>query len=477
VTVKEYWTISDVSSGLEAAVRGAFPAAIWVVGEIQGLDRSRHRDHWYFEMCETSPEGDTCRLSATLWKGVRDKLFGPTGRCAGIFDLQGKLDGTKIMALCRVSFYAPYGKISLHLQDINPEFTLGELEARRKALLEKLEKERAFERNPGLSLAEVPLTIGLITSDGSAAYNDFLKELALSGFGFRVLLCDARMQGEDALKSIPRAFAALQTLEPDLIALVRGGGSRLDLSWFDREEIVYAIVGSGVPVVTGIGHEIDVTLSQMVAHQGKKTPTAASAFIVDRVRGYWDHLVGLTDKLVRSTQNRIVREDERMERNQQRIALGCRLVESGAVRALQNLGQRLFTGLLRRIGAEKERLDRSSHRLIAGRHMAHLVEQRLEVGNLDRRLRQTALLLLDRHRSDLTLAEQKCRLLDPINVIRRGFALVSDRKGQIVTDLQDLALHDLLTIYLRDGKLEAQITKLLNEVNDGQEKARQLEIW
>ena len=290
MTTERTYTIAEVAKGISEAIGAAFPERIWVVGEVQGLDRNRHGRHWYFQLCETRGDGEVHRLSATLWSRVRERLFAPGGKLAGVMDLSGPLDGMKIRALCRLDFYPPYGKISLHVEDIDPAYTLGDLEARRQALLEKLRRTGALDRNKSKPLPEVPLRVGLVTSLGSAAYSDFMKELERSGLAFHVLVCDARMQGEETAGTVRAALRTLAALEPDLFVVVRGGGSRLDLSWFDREEVVTSVVKAPRPVITGIGHEIDVTVFEMAAHTGLKTPTAAAAFLVKRVREFLDRV-------------------------------------------------------------------------------------------------------------------------------------------------------------------------------------------
>lgn len=477
MTDKNYLTISQVSSGIQSAIAGAFRRSVWVVGEIQGLDRNRHRGHWYFELCETDPEGSTFRLGATIWKGVQKKLFGPGGRCAGVFEPEGSMDGTKILALCKVDFYPPYGKVSLHVQDIDPEYTLGELEARRKALLERLQKEDLLERNARRPLAEVPLRIGLITSAESAAYNDFIKELSDSGYGFKVIVCDARMQGDESLITVPAAFRTLQALSPDLIALVRGGGSRLDLSWFDREEIVFSIVSCSVPVVTGIGHEIDVTLSQMVASEGKKTPTAAAAFVASRVGAYLESMLETGETLARAAARYTEGEEETLSRGADRIRLGCRAAVNDATAFLQNLGQRLSSSLLRRVALETECLGVCVNKLVAGRHVARLATTTHELERRCERLGQTAIRTIENARQHLALLREKGRLLDPGNVIKRGYALVKAKNGAIVKGVEGLERGDLLTVHMRDGKLGTEIKEIIQEVPHGKEEGHQLEIW
>jgi len=363
------------------------------------------------------------------------------------------------------------------VQDIDPEFTLGELEARRKALLERLQQEDLLDRNAQRPLTEVPLRIGLITSVQSAAYNDFIKELSDSGYGFRVIVCDARMQGDESLTTVPAAFRTLEAHSPDLIALVRCGGSRLDLSWFDREEIVFSIVHSSVPVVAGIGHEIDVTLSQMVAHSGMKTPTAAAAFVHARVAAYLEQMIEMGDSLTRAAMRCTEREVEALSRGADRIRLGCRAAMSDATGFLQNLGQRLASSLLQRVASETEHLGLAVNKLVAGRHIGRLARTAHELERGGERLGRMAIRTIENSIQHLALLREKGRLLDPGNVIKRGFALVRAKNGAIVKEVEGLKRGDPLTVQLRDGRLSTEIKNINQEVLDDQEEGHQLEIW
>jgi len=474
---KEYLCISEVSTAIESALSTAFPRSFWVVGEVQGLDRNRHRDHWYFDFCETTPSGETFRLGATIWRSVKEKLFGPGGKCAGVFDRDGPLDGNKIMARCKVDFYPPYGKISLHVQDVDPGFTLGELEARRKALLERLQKEGALERNARRPMPEVPLCIGLITSAESAAFNDFVRELSESGFGYRVLLCDARMQGDESLTTVPAAFRTLENLGPDLIVLIRGGGSRLDLSWFDREEIVYSVVECPLPVITGIGHEIDVTLAQMAANQGMKTPTAAAALIVDRAREFLDNALDAGARIAREARSRIRGEEDGLVRSARRIHVGCRAAAADARHSFDALRQRLPAALIKRLSLESGRLGDLTSRLLGGDHAVRLVEVRLALERAAGRLLEMAGRRTDREGQHLDLLAERGRLLDPAHVIGRGFALVRKKGGGIVKEVAGLEKGDALTVLMRDGEIGTEVKEIIREVVNGKKEKRQLEIW
>jgi exodeoxyribonuclease VII large subunit len=471
------FTIREISTGIQRALASVFPEKVWVVGEIQGLDRARHGKHWYFQLCESADAGEVYRLSATLWKGIRDKLFGPGGKLRGVINVEEPLDGIKIRALCNLDFYPPYGKISLHVQDIDPAYTLGDLEAKRQALIEKLMKAGTLHRNRETDLAEVPLRLGLITSAGSAAYNDFMKELEHSGIGFHVMLCDARMQGEESIPTIRGAFAALLKQMPDALVLIRGGGSRLDLSWFDREELVQTLIRCPVPVITGIGHEIDVTVCEMAAHTGLKTPTAAAAFLVERIRDYLEAVHETGAELMRAAGELLGQEETSWRRQAERTVARVSLILADELGKLRDWPRRLAAqaGLL--AAAARNRLSSLVGRLAAGAYTRRLENLRMDLARAGLNLGHA---WNRRHQAEthrLDLMEERCRLLDPARTLERGYSLLRDKEGKAVKSVEALKASDPFTAVLRDGTISAHVDKIEKEEGHGQKEKRQLEIW
>ncbi len=197
-------------------------------------------------------------------------------------------DGTEVRIRVRVSWYARRGQVSLRMLSIDTAYTLGRLAEARELLLMRLKGEGLLARQAALPLAAVPLTVGLITSDNSAAAHDFLQTLETSGYAWNVVLADARVQGLDAKASVLGALGRLLALDArvDVVCIVRGGGARTDLAAFDTEAIARAIATYPIPVLTGIGHEVDTTVADLVAHRRCLTPTACAGALVDRV-GEW----------------------------------------------------------------------------------------------------------------------------------------------------------------------------------------------
>jgi len=203
----------------------------------------------------------------------------------------------EICALCAVRFHEVYG-LQLQIFDVDPNFGESHIERNRHRILQKLKAEGLLERNKATTLPLAPLRIGLVTSANTAAYADFTKTLDGSPFAFKILLAASTMQGQGTSAEVVAAVNRLIQSQVDVICLVRGGGSPLDLAWFDDEAIARAIARCPVPVWAGIGHEIDVTVPDFVAHSSHKTPTAVAETLIERIRILDKDLALARDRLV-----------------------------------------------------------------------------------------------------------------------------------------------------------------------------------
>ncbi len=269
--------VSELAASIGTAVRRSFPQELWVRGEIDSLNRSG-AGHIYFDLVE-GMGNERVALRVTLFRSVAE----PVERRLAKHRMRLE-NGLEIRIMGRVELYESRGQINLRMSGIDPTYTLGRLAQDRDRLVRLLTGEGVLERNGRLPLPLVPLRVGLVTSRDSAAYRDFVHELETSGFAWRVLVADSRVQGAEAAESVVRALSALRRCSVDAVVIVRGGGSRNELAVFDAEPIARAIAAMPVPVLTGIGHEIDRSIADLAAHTTLKTPTACASHLVERVR-------------------------------------------------------------------------------------------------------------------------------------------------------------------------------------------------
>ncbi|MEY4064014.1 MAG: hypothetical protein RIR26_222, partial [Pseudomonadota bacterium] len=227
-------------------------------------------------------------------------------------------EGIKIKLLVHCDFRKEGSRLNLIVDDIDPQFTLGDLAIQRQNIIRELKRRGLYDRQRVSAVwSDFPLRIALLTAAGSRAQTDFLDELKLSGLAYRVTLFDCHMQGEKVESEVTAALSQISSLPAphfDCVVITRGGGSRMDLRWFDNLEICKAIAYCPVPVLTAIGHFDDVSIADEVASVAEKTPTGAARFLSSKIGQNFDRLLGRLERLARNTQNQLRREKQWLDR-------------------------------------------------------------------------------------------------------------------------------------------------------------------
>lgn len=278
--------IDDINGVLQREFRG-----VWVYGEVSKVSNAAS-GHCYFDLVEDD-DGNKKVISVKLFKQVRQRVAAKMQQ----YEME-IVSGIKVRIRGTPDVYAPSGQFGFKMSDIDPRFTLGDLAAKRDEIIARLKKEGLYDRNRRTSLPLVPLSIGLITSNGSAAHADFMKTLEQSAIGFTVSLCDVRVQGDGAAIGVAAAINMFsQQSDIDLVVVIRGGGSRVDLATFDDESIARAIAACTKPVFTGIGHETDTSIADEVAYSWNKTPTACAVAIIDQVQEFVRRVDGAAQRI------------------------------------------------------------------------------------------------------------------------------------------------------------------------------------
>lgn len=272
-------SVSELINAINAVLTRQF-RDVWVYGEV-GKVSLPSSGHVYFDLVEDN-DGEKHVISVKLWRGVRQRLMPKMQQ----HDMD-IVSGIKVRIRGTPDVYGASGQFGFKMSDIDPRFTLGDLAAQRDEIIAKLKLEGLYDRNRHLALPLVPLSIGVVTSKGSAAHADFLKTLEESNIGFTVTLCDVRVQGDGSAEQVAAAITLLGS-QPlvDVVAVIRGGGSRTDLATFDNEIVARAVATCKAPVFTGIGHDVDKSIADEVAFSWNKTPTACAVAIVERVNEF-----------------------------------------------------------------------------------------------------------------------------------------------------------------------------------------------
>ncbi len=452
-STRQVLTVRQLNTAISEAVRAAFPATIWVRGEVQRLpaDAAR-RTHVYFELHETGRSGAAeyqIPVSLMGWDRDRHGLGRYLDGSDRDFQLANQLE---VCLECQVDFYAKFGKLNLKIVGVDKSFSLGRLEELRRRTLAYLKANGLLELNRSNTLSEIPLSIGLITSPGSAAERDFLTGIENSGYRFQVRRQGARMQGEQLQSEVIRALRKLADEEVDVIVITRGGGSRADLSWFDQQDLAEAIARCPVPVVTAIGHEIDRSIADLVAHNSCKTPTAAAEFLVARVDRAAER-VGEAAARLRLLATTKLQDRRRLV---QEVAGRCQqLAMIRTVRQekrLAGLETRLAARTVAAVSRSAAGLERLQLRLKTSAK-AVLVAAGNRRQQLVGSLRREVLRPVRQGDAKLTALAAQARLLDPERLLARGYTLTLDQRGKAVLSAAALAPGDRIRTRFTDGEV------------------------
>lgn len=406
----ENYTVTELMTATADAIKDRLGGAVWVDGEISGPRESR--GHFYFDLVDRDEKGAvSAKVPVALWSRTRSRVDQKL-RDAGTVRLE---EGVKVRIRGPLELWLAGGRLQLSMQDIDPAFTLEALESERERVLALLRAENLIDRNRILSLPAMPLHIALVTADESAAQADFMHSLVESQLPWRVSFLDSKVQGAGAERTIAAALRTAQRLGVDVIALVRGGGSRLDLAVFDHELVARTIALSSIPVFTGIGHEIDTSVADVVAHTANKTPTACAEALIDialdvvnRSEIAWADIA----EIVTST---LADERERLSRSARHAAMGART----------------------RLTVERHRMTSTTSRLSR---------------SIDTSLKS--------EKQALELFTARLRAVDPVQTLARGWSITRTADGTVVRRSADVAPGDTLVTTVADGTITSTATDI-----------------
>ncbi len=430
----EFFKVSELNQFIKDVIASGFPQPVWVCGEIQQYERNKNKKHCFFELVEKDPASSEiiARIGLVIFANRKSAIEEVLGKSENAFALK---DDIEVKFFCSVDFYPPHGAVRLIVEGIDHTYTLGKIAQEKQRLISLLKEKGLLDKNKQLPLPLVPLNIGLITSDDSAAYNDFVSELRKSGCGFKVFLRNTLMQGKNAPQDVCRALAELQRMDGlETIVITRGGGSLAELSCFDSALIAEAVAACRLPVLSGIGHEINVTVTDLAAHTYAKTPTAIAQYLVGRVAEF---LTGL---------------DERLER----LIHEAQATLADYKQHLKDLAAGLQQGTMFFFKDHREQLIRLREAL-KHKPVVLLNDRKNSLIVQESRVKRGAQTFFAQQHSQLKAYKRIIEIVHPMNTMKRGFSITRTKTGKVVKSIQDAATQEQITTELIDGTLASRI--------------------
>lgn len=442
--------LSQYTAAITNAVANARElSGVWVTAELSDVRIAG--GHCYMELIEKNEAGQTvAKLRATIWRStyyqLRQKFYSVTQREI--------TTGIKAMVRGSASHHSLYG-LSFNIIDIDPSYTIGDLERLRREIILKLHKEGVALRNKSLPFPVAPQKIAVISAEGAAGYGDFINQLCgnSEGFVFYPCLFPAAMQGDKVSESIRQALRRIEEAADfwDCVVIVRGGGATTDLNGFDDYELARAVATCALPVVVGIGHERDRNVLDEIAHTSLKTPTAVAAFFVDRLREAYDKVGILTDRLrVYSTD--LLRGEER------RLSSIHGLIPQLALSRLNEAKARVkdISGglpLMARSRLEHEKLKLEGMKgFLLNVAEGKIGKEHVKLDGKLGLLENFAKGKISRETQKVENYQSLLKVLDPGNTLKRGYS-ITRVNGKAVKSVNELEEGMKLVITLSDGEI------------------------
>jgi exodeoxyribonuclease VII large subunit len=438
----------------------SLPDFYWVTAEISEL-KENNAGHCYLELIEKNPaeKNVKARVRAIVWSN-RFRFL------KAFFEDSTKetlREGLKVLVKIKVEYHELYG-LSLIISDIDPAFTIGDMAMKRQLIIKRLEQEGVFTMNKDLVFPAVPQRIAVISSRNAAGYTDFVNHLRNNshGYVFYTALIETSLQGSETDQGVINALniIAEQSHLFDVAVIIRGGGSQSDLSWFDSYNIAYHVTQFPLPVITGIGHEKDISVTDMVANRSLKTPTAVADLLIDSVAGAENYIIEMSYGIIESSRSIIEKNKNRIESSSFRLSPVARIMLSDVkerlsskIMEINNTGrERIFRAAL--IPAnQKSKLSASVKSLLSAKYSA--------VESKKQSILSSTLSFIKASNLLGQSLENKLQLLNPENILKRGYSITS-LDGNILKNSRQIKNGDQIHTQLFEGTLRSIIIEKID---------------
>ena len=428
--MQKHLSLYELNSLVREAIETTLTQEYWVEAELSECRESH--GHCYMELIEKDSSSNTpiARASAKCWRSTWMMLRPYFERVTG----RQLAKGMKVLLKVYPQFHEQYG-FSWIVTDINPEFTLGDMARRRQEIIRQLKQEGVFDLQKELVIPMFAQRIAVISSATAAGYGDFCNQLSDNeyGFAFHTELFTAIMQGERVEESIIAALDRIneRTDDFDVVVIIRGGGGTADFSGFDTLALAENVANFPLPIITGIGHERDECILDMVSNTRVKTPTAAAAMLIDNLARVYTFLQSAESTIAGCIGHALDYEKMRLDKLVRQIPL-------------------LFSMVRTR---EEARLD-GALQSIRSASDAYMHGRNVSLATLERLFQNASMHVLDRHNSQLRQLELQLRTLDPKRMLRYGYS-ITRINGHAVRDAKDLKAGDEIVTTLDKGTIKS----------------------
>ena len=463
---KTIFTLLEVTRSVQRTIANRYGSAYWIKAEMNKLNFYRQSGHCYPDLVEKADGKVIAQIRCNLWKDDYAKINTNFQRV-----LKEPLkDGINILFLANIAFHPKYG-MTLRIIDIDPSFTLGDLEQEKQTTIQKLQQEGIFNKNKALDLPILPQRIAIISVETSNGYADFLKviESAETGWNYKFfhLLFPSLLQGDNAVKALMQQLERIRKVihHFDVVAIVRGGGGDVGLSCYNNYDLAKAIALFPIPVITGIGHSTNETVTELIAYENAITPTKLAEFLIQHFHEFSVPVQKAEEKII-DRSKRLIRDEKAKFAGEVKL---FRSATRNILKENQNAVKEQVRTLLQqsrfRIKREQEYMATAGEEIKKGTYQ-FCASQRQSMMQFSVSLKKDAIAQLKQTRLILNNTDQNLTNLSPGNVLKRGYSITL-LDGKSLRSYDQVKEGELLNTVLYEGSVlstvKSSVKTLKNE--------------
>lgn len=445
---RKIFTLQEVTQSIRQTISKRYTAVYWVKAEMNKLNLYPHSGHCYPDLLQKKDGQVVAQMRGTLWKQDYERVNANFMK----YMHEPLSDGVQLLMLTSIHFDANYG-LTLRISDIDTAYTLGDLEKEKRETMLRLQKEGVFNLNKTLPFPLLPKRVAVISVSSSKGYADFLQitQARMKGFVMEHHLFPSLLQGEQAVNQITTRLKQIESIQQhfDLVAIVRGGGGDVGLAIFNQYQLAYAIATFPLPVLTGIGHATNSTVTEMVAHSAASTPSELADMLMDRFEIFTASLNHAAQKLLKSKQV--------MEKHKQRLQDIQRSLPRQS-RQMLSMQQHTFSHQLSRLKLSTSHQMQTGHNQLRAiqhllpSHFYHKVQvYRQQLSLQTEQLKKNSFNHLKQKLTGLYSLETNLRLLDPQQLLKRGYSM-SFQQGKLINSIQQVKQGMTIVTRFYDGE-------------------------
>lgn len=458
---KQIFSLFEVTKSIQKTIAERYKSSYWIKAELNKLNFYQHSGHCYPELVEKKDGKVIAQIRSNLWK---DDYFNINNNFKRVLNEPLK-DGIKILFLASISFHPEYG-LNLRIIDIDPSFTLGDLEKEKQDTIKKLKEEGFFNKNKLLKLPTLPQRIAIISVETSKGYADFLQVFEQANkswkYKFFHMLFPSLLQGDNAVPAIIKQLNRIKKVinHFDVVAIVRGGGGDIGLSCYNNYELAKEIALFPIPIITGIGHATNETVTEMISFTNAITPTKLAEFLIQKFHNFSvpvqkaeEKIIDKSKRMIADERNKFTSEVKVFRSVTNNMLLKNKNILNENAKSLVSQSQFMFR-------TEHEQHKTFKQKIIsATRTLCISLNQNL-IQN-EKNIRKDILLLFKSWQIGIENIEKNINNMKPENVLKRGYS-ITYLNGKSVSTFKNLKQGDILKTILNEGSVTSTVNKTSN---------------